>query len=79
MAKRIMSLWKRKSKKSGKDYLYGNVDLGVGGSANVVVFQNDKKKGENSPDYTGLLSETFVADDSSDEEEVVEEPSGLPV
>jgi hypothetical protein len=67
--KKIMALWKRKSKKNGQDYLYGIVDLGVGGSVNVVAFPNTKKKGESSPDYTGILSEPKV----SEEEEVVEE------
>ena len=68
-SKRIMALWKRKSKKSGQDYLYGIIDMGVGGSCNVAIFPNKKKKGENSPDYTGLLSEPKV----TEEEEVVEE------
>lgn len=67
--KKIMALWKRKSKKDGQEYLYGIIDLGAGGSSNVVIFPNNKKKGEKSPDFNGILSEPNV----KGAEEVVEE------
>jgi len=67
--KEILALWKRKSKKNGQDYFYGIIDLGIGGSSNVAIFPNTRKKKENQPDFRGILSQPKVTED----EEVVEE------
>ena len=63
MRKQVITLWKRSSK-NGKTYLSGIVDLGLAGSVNVVIFQNDKKKSGNQPDYYGMLSEPRIKEDS---------------
>jgi len=63
MRKQVISLWKRAAK-NGKTYFSGIVDLGLAGSVNVVIFQNDKKKTEKQPDYYGMLSEPRIQEDS---------------
>lgn len=72
MSKRILALWKRKSKK-GEDYMNGIVDLGASGSANIVVFATKDKKKDNSPDFYGILSEPRIAEEGNGDEVIVEE------
>ena len=48
---KIGALWK-KSDKHGKDYLAGELDLGVLGKVQIAVFNNPEKKNEQSPDAT---------------------------
>jgi len=47
--KKIGALWK-KSDKHGKDYLAGQLDLGVLGNVQIAVFNNSEKQNEQSPD-----------------------------
>ena len=47
--KKIGALWK-KSDKHGKDYLTGQLDLGVLGKVQIAVFNNSEKQNEQSPD-----------------------------
>lgn len=54
--KKIGVLWK-KSDKHGKDYLTGQLDLGVFGKVQIAVFQNPEKQNEQSPDATIHLFE----------------------
>ena len=49
--KKIGALWK-KSDKHGKDYLTGQLDLGVLGKVQIAVFQTAEKQNEQSPDAT---------------------------
>jgi hypothetical protein len=42
-------LWK-KADKHGKDYLAGQLDLGVLGKVQIAVFNNSEKQNEQSPD-----------------------------
>ncbi len=49
--KKIGALWK-KSDKHGKDYLAGQLDLGVLGKVQIAVFQNPEKQNEQNPDAT---------------------------
>ena len=73
MTRTTIALWKRRSKKDKKfEFLTGIIDLGVAGSANVIIFQKKKKKKENYPDFYGKLSQPFVAPDE-EEEKVTEE------
>ena len=72
MSKRILALWKRRSKK-GQDYMSGILDLGAGGSANIVVFSSKNKKKDNSPDLYGILSEPRIAEENNGDEVIVEE------
>lgn len=71
MNRTILALWKHQSKK-GQQYLSGIIDLGVGGSANVVIFPNKNKKKDNYPDYYGKLSQPLVAPDGEEEKVEVE-------
>ncbi len=48
---KIGALWK-KSDKHGKDYLTGQLDLGVLGKVQIAVFETEEKKKEQSPDAT---------------------------
>ncbi len=54
--KKIGALWK-KSDKHGKDYLAGELDLGVLGKVHIAVFQNPEKKNDQSPNATIHLFE----------------------
>ena len=54
--KKIGALWK-KSDKNGKDYLTGQLDLGVLGKVQIAVFQSPEKQNEQSPDATIHLFE----------------------
>ena len=54
--KKIGVLWK-KSDKHGKDYLAGQLDLGVLGHVQIAVFDNTEKQNEQSPDATIHLFE----------------------
>ena len=54
--KKIGALWK-KSDKHGKDYLTGQLDLGVFGKVQIAVFQNPEKQNEQSPEATIHLFE----------------------
>ena len=60
--KKIGALWK-KSDKHGKDYLAGQLDLGVLGKVQIAVFQryqnlsNPEKQNGRSPDVTIHLFE----------------------
>ena len=47
--KKIGALW-TKSDKHGKDYLAGQLDLGVLGKVQIAVFNNSEKQNEQSPD-----------------------------
>ncbi len=49
--RKIGALW-NKSDKHGKDYLAGELDLGVLGKVQIAVFQSDEKKSKQSPDAT---------------------------
>ena len=48
---KIGALW-TKSDKHGKDYLAGQLDLGVLGKVQIAVFQTTEKQNEQSPDAT---------------------------
>ena len=54
--KKIGALWK-KSDKHGKDYLTGQLDLGILGKVQIAVFQNPEKQNVQSPDATIHLFE----------------------
>jgi uncharacterized protein (DUF736 family) len=54
--KKIGVLWK-KSDKHDKDYLAGQLDLGVFGKVQIAVFQTPEKQNEQSPDATIHLFE----------------------
>jgi uncharacterized protein (DUF736 family) len=54
--KKIGALWK-KSDKHGKDYLTGQIDLGVLGNVQIAIFQTQEKQNEQSPDATIHLFE----------------------
>ena len=54
--KKIGALWK-KSDKHGKDYLAGQLDLGVLGKVQIAVFQNPDKQTGHSPNATIHLVE----------------------
>lgn len=43
---RLTGLWKNKSRKTGKDYLGGKL-----GAAQILIFKNEKKRGEKDPEY----------------------------
>ncbi len=47
--KKIGALW-TKSDKHGKDYLAGQLDLGVLGKVQIAVFNNSEKQNEKSLD-----------------------------
>ena len=49
--RKIGALWK-KSDKHGKDYLAGQLDLGVLGKVQIAVFQSTDKQNEQCPDAT---------------------------
>lgn len=53
--KKIGVLWRKTGK--DKDFLSGTLDLSVFGKANIMVFENTKKKSEKSPDYTIQLAQ----------------------
>ncbi len=50
--KNIGALWIKKSKKDQKEYFKGRVN-----DIFIVVFKNEEKRGEKSPDYRIFLSE----------------------
>lgn len=57
---KLGALWIQKSKKSGKKYLKGKI-----GKVSIVVFENEQKQSEKSPDYKIFRSEPkeAVSDD----------------
>lgn len=50
---------RKKTSKSGMEFLTGMVELN-GEKTNIVVFKNNNKNNENSPDYNILPSTPFV-------------------
>ena len=58
---RLTGLWKSKTKK-GQGYLSGSL-----GSARIIIFQNDRKEGEKSPDYIVYLSPQKGKEDRKEE------------
>jgi uncharacterized protein (DUF736 family) len=54
--KKVGVLWTKEDKKQRK-YLAGKIDLGIGGSVSVMIFEATKKKSEKSPDYTIQLAD----------------------
>lgn len=61
--KRIGGLWIGKSKKDGKPFLSGQVEFIAGIKTRILVFANDKKDKEGSPDRI-----VYVGDDDSRKE-----------
>jgi uncharacterized protein (DUF736 family) len=55
------ALWKNKSKTTGKNYLNGNIDLN-GKRYPILIFANNNKTKENSPDYSITIDQSKVTD-----------------
>lgn len=49
---KVGALWKKKTKKKGIDYLRGNCK-----GIELVIFSNDEKRSDKSPDYLIYLAE----------------------
>jgi hypothetical protein len=43
---RVMGLWKRRSKTTGREFLAGKIGL-----AQILVFENDRKRNESDADF----------------------------
>ena len=58
--KKIGAMWNRVARSSGKPFITGIIDrneLPATEKVSIVVFQNTRKQGANSPDYLMFLSE----------------------
>lgn len=53
--KRIGSLWSNVSKKDGRKYLSGSVEVVLGLPLRIAVFPSKEKKSKNSPDYVVVV------------------------
>ncbi len=56
MKNKVLTLWKKKSKKD-KIYYTGYIELVVHGQVKIVAFPNYEKKDESHPSLIGYLSE----------------------